>query len=101
MKWLADTLARWFWAALEWLQQAGVDVANGILGTLTHYLPDLAPLLSAHAVWIERINVFFPLTETVALASAYFGLWCLVNAARLGRWLIAARAVRAVVGGGS
>lgn len=82
-KWLLDRivdLALWLF---EKISALGMTVIVGVKGVLSHIVPSTNwDLLDQY---LARINYFFPLTETVGFATAFFAVWLVCLLYRLAK----------------
>lgn len=87
-KWLLDAAKALLSWLLESLRSSGDSLIQAALGVVASFLPDLVGELGSWEAYAEAANFFFPLSETLALASAYGTLWSVVRGVRLAKSLI-------------
>ncbi len=88
-RWLAERMreaADWLYGKLVELwdqiwtvvRSLGDTLLEALISAASSMFPDVAAGWSLHSGIIAQANYFFPLSETLALATVLFGLWVLV-----------------------
>lgn len=83
LAWLVGQVTGWFQGMFASLRAMGDSELASIVGALKTAIPSSTAVWDNALEWIPIANHYFPLSESIALLSAYGGLWATVVGYRL------------------